>query len=425
MSASFSHDNNVPSPLLETMLLMSISGHIHRALGFVYLLHLLLTRSSVSLAQVLIPPEQAAVIPTESLTFGVAVSGPLALTCEHFAGITVVDIANPSQPQTLGQLDTPGQARNAVIVGDLAYVVDRNTGLRIFDVSSPSSLMELGAVDTPGLALGVAVSGDLVLVADKGFGLQVIDASDPSLASIIGAVDTPGLAGDVVVQESHAYVADYDGGLVVVDLTSATQPTLAGSYLTAGEANGLDVHGDLCAVAALEGGLILLDISTPGTPVLLATVPTDGVAYEVLFIDDLVVVATAEGLEFISVAVPTDPARVTTYQTVGPAFQLARSGRHLAVACGGSGLELVTFLEAPSAVPDLPVGARMSAAPNPFNPRTVFSLSLPEATWGELAVFDLSGRRVATLHQGAFPGGDQSSRKSDQQGHFIWEPNSQ
>jgi hypothetical protein len=375
--------------------------------GEMVVLLVILTWPSSARAQVLTPPEQAAVFPTESLTFGVAVSGQMALTCEHFAGISVLDIAHPAQPQILAQLDTPGQARNAVIAADLAYVVDRNAGLRIIDLSSPSNLTELGAVDTPGLALGVAVAGDLALVADKGFGLQVIDASDPSLPSIIGAVDTPGLASDVMVQESHAYVADYDGGLVVVDLTSATQPTVVGSFLTAGEANGLDVHGDLCAVAALEGGLILLDISTPGTPVLLATVPTDGVAYEVLFIDDLVVVATAEGLEFISVAVPTDPARVTTYQTVGPAFQLARSGRHLAVACGGSGLELVTFLEAPSAAPDLPAGARLSAAPNPFNPRTVFSFSLPEATWGELAVFDLSGRRVATLHQGAFPGGDQ------------------
>nr|MEE4268826.1 hypothetical protein [Candidatus Krumholzibacteria bacterium] len=393
--------------------MFSISGNTHRALGFVYLLHLLLTGTSVSLGQVLIPPEQAAVVPTESLTFGVAVSGQMALTCEHFAGISVLDITNPNLPQPIGQLDTPGQARNAVIAGDLAYVADRNSGLRIIDLSSPPTLTELGTVDTPGLALGVAVSGDLVLVADKGFGLQVIDTSDPSLPSIIGAVDTPGLASDVVVQEGFAYVADFDGGLVVIDLASATQPTVAGSFLTAGEANGLDVHGDLCAVAALEGGLILLDISTPGTPTLLATVPTGGAAYEAIFHDDLVVVATAEGLEIISVVVPTDPAVITTYQTVGPAFQLARSGRHLAVACGGSGWELVTFLEEPTAALDLPAPGRLRAAPNPFNPRTVLDFSLPEASWGELAVFDLSGRRVDTLRQGLFPAGDQS---------FHWTP---
>ncbi len=39
----------------------------------------------------------------------------------------------------------------------------------------------------------------------------------------------------------------------------------------------------------------------------------------------------------------------------------------------------------------------LSAAPNPFNPKTTLRFTLPEAGHAQLAIFDLSGRRVATL----------------------------
>lgn len=44
-------------------------------------------------------------------------------------------------------------------------------------------------------------------------------------------------------------------------------------------------------------------------------------------------------------------------------------------------------------------------SPNPFNPRTEFSCDLTDAGWTRLAVFDLGGRRVATLHEGLAPAG--------------------
>ena len=47
----------------------------------------------------------------------------------------------------------------------------------------------------------------------------------------------------------------------------------------------------------------------------------------------------------------------------------------------------------------------LSASPNPFNPATTLSFDLPEAAVVELSVFDLAGRRVATLLRGRVEAG--------------------
>jgi len=54
----------------------------------------------------------------------------------------------------------------------------------------------------------------------------------------------------------------------------------------------------------------------------------------------------------------------------------------------------------------------LSAAPNPFNPATTLSFDLPDAASVELAVFDVAGRRVATLLDGFVAAGVQSVRWS-------------
>ncbi|MCA9782894.1 MAG: S8 family serine peptidase [Candidatus Cloacimonetes bacterium] len=71
---------------------------------------------------------------------------------------------------------------------------------------------------------------------------------------------------------------------------------------------------------------------------------------------------------------------------------------------------LTALLELETGLPDvrqtLPRGMELLAAwPNPFNPELGLSVQLPTASRVELAVWDLGGRRVATLHHGPLPAG--------------------
>jgi hypothetical protein len=66
----------------------------------------------------------------------------------------------------------------------------------------------------------------------------------------------------------------------------------------------------------------------------------------------------------------------------------------------------LTATAAPSILPR-PMNLTLRAAPNPFNPRTVFSFDLSREQWVKLAVYDLHGRRVRQLVDGLQPAGTQ------------------
>lgn len=56
-------------------------------------------------------------------------------------------------------------------------------------------------------------------------------------------------------------------------------------------------------------------------------------------------------------------------------------------------------------LPSVAALARLTAHPNPFNPATLLTCELARGAQVTVEVVDLAGRRVATLHRGALPGG--------------------
>lgn len=63
--------------------------------------------------------------------------------------------------------------------------------------------------------------------------------------------------------------------------------------------------------------------------------------------------------------------------------------------------EVILVRDNVSGVGDLPQGGtQLQLAPNPFNPRTRVSFTMPGDGWARLSVFDVRGRQVAVLHEG-------------------------
>lgn len=87
---------------------------------------------------------------------------------------------DPRSPRvsTVYHEDTNGNAYKVYMSGDYAYIAD-NSGLAVINISDPTNPETPVNESTNGGARSVYVSGDYAYVADGAYGLAVINISDP------------------------------------------------------------------------------------------------------------------------------------------------------------------------------------------------------------------------------------------------------
>ena len=134
--------------------------------------------------------------------------------------LQVVDISNISHPVLAGKYDTGNGCNDVEVRNAYAYIADGTAGLTIVNIDNPTSpdLVSTYDMNTTGESIGVTVCGHYVLLADASEGLKIINVSDPKNPFLAGEYDTDGSAHNVSVCGSYAYVADYTEGLQVINL---------------------------------------------------------------------------------------------------------------------------------------------------------------------------------------------------------------
>ncbi|MDP8238228.1 MAG: DUF1573 domain-containing protein [Candidatus Hatepunaea meridiana] len=317
---------------------------------------LVLTVSSVSAQEI----REVGFYDTPGTAYAVFVVGDLAYVADHDAGLRVIDVSDPENPDEVGFYDTPGRATDVFVAGDLAYVADLWEGLRVIDVSDPENLNEVGFYKTPDYSHGIFVAGDLAYVADRLSGLRMIDVSDPENPDEIGFYDTPGGATDVFVAGDLAFVADGEGGLRVIDVSDLENPDEIGFYDMLERAYNVFVAGDLAFVADWFGGLRVIDVSDPENPDEIGFYDTSARALAVFVTGDQAYVADGEGgLRVIDVSDPENPDEVAFYDMPEVAVDVLVLGDLAYMAYGQSGLRIFDISDFTTPQPEISVTPEM------------------------------------------------------------------
>ena len=249
-------------------------------------------------------------IPDYDFVLSLTVSGSYAFAPSHDAGLRLIDISDPGNPQNMGSVETPGMAVEVAVAGNYAYLTDGD--FQVINYSDPENPHIVGSVETPGNSRGVALSGNYAFVGDGDSGLQVIDISVPEEPHIVGGLPVDSYAAGVAAVGDLVYLA-CDTCLLAIDVTTPEEPQIIGSIPSIHSLgwdcrdHRVEIEGNRAYFTEVMhfplgqvqwAYLMIVDISTPETLQLLTSVDL-GPAVEVTVSDSVVYARGIESVQFV------------------------------------------------------------------------------------------------------------------------------
>ncbi|MBT3252531.1 MAG: T9SS type A sorting domain-containing protein, partial [Candidatus Marinimicrobia bacterium] len=175
--------------------------------------------------------------------------------------IQILDISDASNPVLVGVLDgLPWVPFDIKIQGRFAYVVNRGGGFWIIDIADPTSPETVSGLETFDYAWRLDVSGQYAYIADRYSGsVRIIDISDPTNPFEISDIGVGWLIQDVVSSGRYVYGLSAWDGVRIIDCADAYNPVEVGYFNTGGYAQRLHAADGIINVADGGGGFYKLE----------------------------------------------------------------------------------------------------------------------------------------------------------------------
>ena len=228
---------------------------------------------------------------------GLAIAEDCLLVADGEAGLTIIEIGDPYDPQFLTTYrppmiveGVPAAVRGVAASGKYAFLtveggmlpredratgeiheIDSGGGLHILDISSPPDPTRVSRCVVPHgdcKFRDVVVRGDRVYVTDERYGLWLIDIAEITKPTIVGGVPTQGFLCDLAIEGDVAYLASGGGqGVWAADLSEPSRLRVVGRYHTGFSCRAIAVRRRTLYVAFGEwagvAGIAVIDATDP------------------------------------------------------------------------------------------------------------------------------------------------------------------
>ncbi|NIM16544.1 MAG: hypothetical protein GTO45_31410 [Candidatus Aminicenantes bacterium] len=200
----------------------------------------------------------------------VLIEGNYAYCAAGYAGLDIIDISQPANPQKTGNIAAPAKVRKIHKIGPYIYLTVEDVGLWIIDVSIPALPTRVGYLSGLGNVNEMAVKGDYAYIVNYN-GLRIIDVSNPSSPFQVNFYERSHCKG-ISISGQYAYLIRNYGGLEVLDISNPTEPVHIGSFEDIEDpGRHCIVDNRLYIIFKYWGGFKIIDISDPRAPSLAGT----------------------------------------------------------------------------------------------------------------------------------------------------------
>jgi len=280
--------------------------------------------------------------------YSIDVQGALAALVLQGGAVELLDLSEPDEPQHLSEIGEGWWAVDLVLEGSYLYVV-RSDSLTVVSIADPSNPVALATCYAGVYIQRGELAGRTMVLADNTIGLRVVDVTDPHAPALVATVDTSYGPYDVDVFPGDRYVAmgSYQDWVKIIDL-EADPPAVIHTISGLTSPWGVAIAGDYLAVLTTPGtynnALTVFEYISPTEFEEKGTVSISGGVENIEGAGDLVyLAATSHGLRAVNIGNPDAPELLGTYPLSGYCIDLALTADRIytAIAYTVSGVDVL------------------------------------------------------------------------------------
>lgn len=380
----------------------------------------------------------------------------IAVVADWYNGAHIIDISNPSQPTELSHHLTQSWAYDIKFEDNIAYLVDGAYGLVVMDITDPQYPVEINHINLPSWNysnsieitenyLFICNSWEGIRILDKtsldeiGFytlddkiynvkisenenlmyvpamsnGLKIINIENPNNPYQIGEYPAPEGSDffDLSLYENFIYISNYHGEYFILDILDPTNPSFLSSIQTSDNGgNHLAINFPYLYAADGYEGLQVINISNPMNPFIENTL-IGSFGWNVDLTDNYLLYTYP--LCIFDLSNPSSPELLDTAGFPGSAKAATEIDNYIYLANGYGGLYVLNYQPSNINPSNLikPSLLNLCNYPNPFNPATTISFSIPETSIVDVTVFNVKGQKIKTIINDQYSTGVHS---------FVW-----
>ncbi len=205
----------------------------------------------------------------DSYPESIAVEGTRAFVGRLNAGLTTVDVSNPSLLVDRGTISSPA-GRNIASSNGFVFLCSRTQGLNSYTAADTPSFVG----NYPVNAQDAVANGKVVYLAAGDEGVKLLNMSNPANPVLLGSLPLAGNAQASVIEVANhiAFVADHLGRVHLIrvgpiDVWNPTPFTLSLiKTIQTGFSIGTIAANENVLALSMSGGIRLYDIQPPETP---------------------------------------------------------------------------------------------------------------------------------------------------------------
>lgn len=331
------------------------------------------------------------------------VRGSRCCVADEGGGMKLLDLSDPTTPNTLGELDAIGGAEacySVVAVDSFAFMGWFNTPFfRVADISEPTRPTFVGSCNPFEYAKDMVLRDTLVYCAEC-YKFQVINVARPREPQVVGTCNmVAGQQWGLVLQDTFAYCGSWDGLSIVNVARPATPFVVSQTSGTRLSTDGVAVWDTFAFIPSVYETLWVYSVANPAAPYPIVGAPlgNDNWGYDAVIADTLVFAGCSHSVVVVNVKNPSNPTVIGSYPTPTWTRRVMFAPPYLYACCNEAGVLVLETTAVGITEPQrglAEAGASLRLYPNPTTGH--LRVTPPPVTGPQLSyrLFDATGRLV-------------------------------